>query len=82
LYAQLLCVLQRTNEGVTQGRLALTLDPLNLYVKCWVTAPLLCVDDCKTALDIAEGITSTDPGNYLANNVIFIAAFKCKEYEK
>jgi TolB-like protein len=82
LYAQLLCVLQRTNEGVTQGRLALALDPLNPYVKCWVAATLLCVDDCKTALDIAEGITATDPGNYLANQTIYISAYKCKEYDK
>jgi TolB-like protein len=82
LYAQLLCILQRSDEGVAQGRLALELDPLNLYVKIWVAATLLCVDDCKTALDIAEGITATDPGNYLANQTIYISAYKCKEYSK
>ena len=82
LYAQLLCVLQRTDEGVTQGRLALALDPLNPYVKCLCAAILPCVGDCKTAIDIAEEVTVADPGNYLANNVIFIAAFKCKEYGK
>jgi len=82
LYAQLLCILQRSDEGVAQGRLALKLDPLNLYVKIFVAATLLCVDDCKTALDIAEGITVTDPGNYLANQTIYISAYKCKEYDK
>ena len=82
LYAQLLCVLQRTDEGVTQGRLALALDPLNPYVKCLCAAILPSVGDCKTAIDIAEEVTVADPGNYLANNVIFIAAFKCKEYGK
>lgn len=82
LYAQLLCVLQRPNEGITQARLALTLDPFNPYVKCWCGAVLICVGDCKTAIDLAEEITVADPGNYLANNVILIAAFKCKEYDK
>jgi TolB-like protein len=82
LYAQLLCVLQRTDEGITQGRLALNLDPYNPYVKCWYGAILLCVGECKTALELMETITGTDPGNYLANNVILSAAFQCKEYDK
>ena len=82
LYAQLLCILQRTDEGIIQGRLALDLDPLNPLIKCLYGAILPCVGDCKTALDIAEGITSTDPGNYLANQTIYISAYKCKEYDK
>ncbi|MCJ7449408.1 MAG: hypothetical protein MUO72_17165 [Bacteroidales bacterium] len=82
LYAQLLCVLQRTNEGVTQGRLALALDPLNPYVKCLYGAILPCVGDCKTAIDLAEEVIVADPGNYLANNVILTAAYQCKEYDK
>ena len=36
----------------------------------------------STAIDIAEEITVADPGHYLANNVIFMAAFQCKEYDK
>lgn len=82
LYAQLLCVLHRTDEGITQGRLALDLDPLNPYVKCWYAAILPCIGECKTALELAETITATDPGNYIANNVILFAAFRCKEYDK
>jgi len=82
LYAQLLCVLQRTDEGIVQGRLALELDPLNPYVKCWYGAILPCAGDCKTALVLAGEITAADPENYLANNVILFAAFQCKEYDK
>ena len=82
LYAQLLCILQRSDEGVAQGRLALQLDPLNPYVKIWVAATLPCVGDCKTALTLAEEITTDDPGNLLANAMILMAAFKCKEYHK
>ena len=82
LYAQLLCVLQRTDEGIAQGRLAFNLDPLNPLIKVWYTAVLQSADDCKTALDIAEGITVADPGNFLANNAIIFAAYRCKEYDK
>jgi adenylate cyclase len=82
LYAQLLCVLQRTGEGITQGRLALDLDPLNPYIKVWYGAILPCVGDYKTALELAETITATDPGHYLANNIIQFAAFYCQEYDK
>jgi TolB-like protein len=82
LYAQLLCVLQRTDEGIAQGRLAFDLDPLNPLIKVWYGAVLLSADDCKTALDIAEEIAVADPGNYFANNGILFAAYKCKEYDK
>ena len=82
LYGQLLCVLQRSNEGITQGRLALALDPLNPYVKCWYGAILLFVGDYKTALALAEEVTAADPGNYLANQVILPAAYQCKDYDK
>ena len=82
LYGQLLCVLQRSNEGITQGRLALALDPLNPYVKCWYGAILLFVGDFKTALALAEEVTAADPGNYLANQVILPAAYQCKDYDK
>jgi len=82
LYAQLLCVLQRTDEGLAQGRLAYNLDPLNPMTKIWYTAVLLSADDCKTALGIAEEITALDPGNIMGNNGILFAAFRCKEYSK
>jgi TolB-like protein len=82
LYAQLLCILQRSDEGVAQGRLALQLDPLNPYVKIWVAAILNCVGDCKTSLILAEEVTADDHGNYLANQDILIAAYICKKYDK
>ena len=82
LYAQLLCVLQRTDEGLAQGRLAYNLDPQNPLIKIWYTAVLLSDDKCKEALDIAEEITLTDPGNIMANNGILFAAYRCKEYDK
>jgi len=58
------------------------LDPLNANVKCWYGAVLLSGGENKTALNLMEEITATDPGYHLANNGIFFSAFKCKEYDK
>jgi len=82
LYGQLLCVLQRTDEGIAQGRLAFELDPLNPLVKIWYGAILLCAGDCKTALALGEEVTASDPGHLMANNFVEAAAFQCKEYDK
>lgn len=82
LYGQLLCTLQRTDEGIAQGRLAHELDPLNPNIKVWYGAILLCAGDCKTALALGEEITASDPGHLMANSLIGAAAFQCKEYDK
>lgn len=82
LYAQLLCILQRNDEALTQGSLAYSLDPLNPFVKCWYAAILPCAGDCKTALTLAEQITADHPEHYLANQVILLAAYHCKDYAK
>lgn len=82
LYAQLLCVQQRTDETKTQGRLAFDLDPFDPYMKIWYGALLPAIGDCRTAVALAEEITADDQGHYMANNNIVIAAFLCNEYDK
>jgi len=82
LYGQLLCTLQRTDEGIAQGRLAFELDPLSPNIKVWYGAILLCAGDYKTALALGEEITASDPGHFMANSLIEAAAFQCKEYDK
>jgi TolB-like protein len=82
LYAQLLLTLQRPDEALMQGQLAFDLDPLSPRMKCHYGALLTGLGDCKTALALAEEVTATDPGHYLANNVIQFAALRCKEYDK
>jgi tetratricopeptide (TPR) repeat protein len=83
LYGQLLCGLQRTDEGIAQGRLAFELDPLNPILKVSYGGILLgAAGDCKTALVLAEEITASDPGHIMANSLIEGAAFQCKEYDK
>jgi TolB-like protein len=81
-YAQLLAVLHRYDEALTQGQVAMSLDPLNPSMKWWYSAVLLAVGDCKTSLSIAEEVVAADPGNYMFNIVIEMAAFHCKEYDK
>jgi TolB-like protein/Tfp pilus assembly protein PilF len=82
IYAQLLNCLQRNDEALTQGRLAIELDPLNPLVQVWYAAVLLGVGDFGTGLAYGEEITADDPGNYLGNNLIEAAAFGCGENEK
>jgi TolB-like protein len=82
LYAQLLCVLQRTSEAKTHGQLAYELDPHDPYMKIWYGALLPALGDCRTAVAISEEITADDPGNYIANANIFLLAYLCKDFDK
>jgi len=82
LYAQLLCVLQRTDEALMQGRLALDLDPLNHTVKVWYAGILPCVGDFKTALMLVEEVLAVDPESYLGYAGLQVESFNCKEYDK
>jgi adenylate cyclase len=82
LYAQLLCVLQRTEEGLAQGRLALDLDPLNTLVKCWYAGVFMFAGDFNTGLEYVEEVLTVDPQSYLAHAGIQIAAYPCKDYHR
>jgi TolB-like protein len=82
LYGQLLCNLQRIDEAIAQGRLALELDPLSPEIKGWSGAIFFGVGDFKTALDLAEEITAVNPGDLMGNSLLEFTAFRCKEYDK
>ena len=82
LYAQLLCVLQRVDEAKIQGELAYELNPLDPYMKIWYSALLPAFGECKKAIAVVEELTAVDPGNYIANSEIFIAAYMCNDYDK
>jgi tetratricopeptide (TPR) repeat protein len=81
-YAQLLVILQRPEEASAQGQLAIDLDPLNPLLQVLYSALLLSVDKCETALVHLEKIVAVDPENVMANNVIELAAFRCKDYKR
>ncbi len=82
IYAQLLNCLQRNEEALAQGRLAIERDPLNPLVQIWYGAVLSFTGDFETALAIGEKVTADDPGHSMANNLIENAAFACGEYDK
>ena len=81
-YAQLLGCLQRPGESLTQGRLAIELDPLNPLVQVLYGAVLMNTGDFKTALAYGEEITAGDPGHLLANTCIEYTAFYYRDYNK
>jgi TolB-like protein/Tfp pilus assembly protein PilF len=81
-YAHLLSILQRPGEALTQGRLAIELDPLNPMIQILYTAVLSYIGDFKTALAYGEKVTAVDPGHYLANSLIENTAFRCGDYNK
>ena len=81
-YAQLLSILQRPEEALTQGRLALDLDPLNPLIQALYAALILCLGDCENALVHLEKVVAIDPEHFLANSNIELAAFRCGDYDK
>jgi len=82
IYSQLLCILQRPDEALTQGQLAIELDPFNPLIKVLYSFTVLSVSDCEKALALAEKVTADDPEHYMANNAIESAAFLCGDYDK
>ena len=82
IYAHLLGCLQRPGESLTQGQLGIELDPLNPLIQVFYAVPMLNIGDYKTALAFGEKVTAVDPGHFMANNLIEIAAFYCRDYNK
>ena len=81
-YSHLLAILQRPDEALTQGKLALDLDPLNLLTRGLYAALLQIFGDCETAMDYYEEILAIDPDHFLAIDNIADAAYQCGDYEK
>ena len=82
IYAHLLGCLQRPDESLTQGRLAIELDPLNPLIQVFYAAPLMNTGDYETALAYGEKISAVDPGHFMANSLIEVSAFLCRDYNK
>jgi TolB-like protein len=80
-YAQLLSILQRPDEALKQGQLAINLDPSNPIIQSTYSALLTSLGDCKGGVTYAEKAVADDPKNYLGNNALEPAAFQCKDYE-
>jgi TolB-like protein len=81
-YAQLLTILQRPDEALKQGQLAIKLDPSNPIIQSTYSAVFTSLGDCKGGLTYAEKVVAADPKNYIGNSALEAAAFQCKDYEK
>lgn len=82
-YSHLLAgVLHRYDEALAQAELAYSLDPLNPMIKIGYAFTLMIKSDYQSSLALAEEVDAFDPGNILAHNAIFFAAYRLKDYEK
>jgi len=81
VYAQLLACLQRPGESLTQGQLAIELDPEHPLVKVLYTTVLLNAGDFEAALALGESLTA-DSGSYIGYNSLEISAFYCGDTGK
>jgi len=82
LYGQLLYGLQRPVEALTQGQLAIELDPLNPLIRTMYSNNLISLGDYEAALTIGENLVATKQDHVFGNSIIQMAAFGCKDYEK
>jgi len=81
-YAHLLCVLHRSDEALTQAQLASDLDPLNPFLQTMFSMVLLNTGDCETAMASVEKVLAIEPENFIANMVLGVVAFRCRDYNK
>ena len=81
-YAQLLLILHRKDEALAQNELALSLDPLNPMVKQLNIGTLLQAGEYQASLSLAEEDVADDPDNFNLNQMIEIAAYRLKQYDK
>jgi serine/threonine protein kinase len=82
LYAQLLLILHRKDEALAQNELALSLDPLNPMMKQINIGTLLQAGEYQASLSLAEKDLADDPDNFNLNQMIEIAAYRLKQYDK
>ena len=82
MYAQLLLILDRDDESLAQRELAISLDPLNPTTKLLYIGTLVQAGDYKTSLSLMEEALAANPVDLNINQMLEIAAYKCKDYDK
>jgi TolB-like protein len=82
MYAQLLLILNRSDESLAQRELAFSLDPLNPIMKLLYSRTLGQAGDWKTCLSVAEELVAANPVDLNSNGIAEIAAYRLKEYDK
>lgn len=81
-YAHLLSILQRGDEALSQGRLAMELDPFNPSIQSMYAAVLAQNGDWEASLLHLEKALVIEPRHYLANYLLEFVAYHCGKYDK
>ena len=75
-YAHLLTILQRTDEALSQGQLAVDLDPLNPLILALYGAVLGADHQWKESLEHIKKAESIDPFSFFTHHVMEFASFE------
>ena len=81
-YAHLLMILQRSDEALTQGQLAVELDPLNPLILSLYSGILKHAREYRTAYEYSVKAVAADPGHEFAQIGWGESAYYIGEYEK
>ena len=81
-YAHLLCNLRRPGEGLIQAQMGLDRDPLNPFVQLLFFWTQSHAGDYKAAQASAEKYLAEDPENFIANQLLNLAAYNLGDYDK
>ena len=81
-YAQLLMILQRSDEALTQGQLAVELDPFNPLILSLFSGILKDAREYQTAYAYSVKAVTADPGHEFAQKSLGASAYDIGEYEK
>jgi len=81
-YAHLLIILQRSNEAMVQGQLAVELDPLNPLILALFSSILEDTHQYQAAYSYSEKAIEIDPENQFAQKRMRFDAFNIGDYEK
>jgi len=81
-YAHLLTILQRSDEAVTQGQLAVDLDPLNSLIHALYAEVLADIGDWQAALDQIDEALTIDPENFFAYGFQDVVAYHLHDYNR
>ena len=81
-YAHLLAILQRSDEAMIQGQIAVELDSKNPLVLALFAPVLISVGKYNEALKYLDKALEIDPGNFFALGVYNFVAYRCNQYEK
>jgi tetratricopeptide (TPR) repeat protein len=81
-YAQLQMILQRSEEALTQARLAVELDPMRPLILGLYAIVLYDIGNYQSAIKQCEKALSIDPGNAVANAALTNSYHLIGDYQK